>query len=112
MEYEVNEEKRNKFIESAGKRVNNVIHSIEILEPMARSNVYDFSKNDVEAMFSAMQDALDSAKEEYMKKFEEKAKSSKKVFEFGSLKAKVEEVAEVSAEIIEENNTDLNDIQE
>lgn len=81
---EVNEEKRNKFMESAGKRVNNVMHDIQILEPMARSNAYDFTQNDVEEMFSAMQDALDSAKVEFNKKFEEKSKAEKKVFSFGS----------------------------
>ena len=49
MENEVNEEKRNKFMEYAGKRVNNVLHDIQILEPMARSNSYDFTKQDVES---------------------------------------------------------------
>ena len=44
---EINEEKRQKFMESAGKRVNNVMHDIQILEPMARSNVYDFTQEDV-----------------------------------------------------------------
>ena len=67
---EVNEEKRAKFMENAGKRVNKVMHDIQILEPMARSSVYDFTKEDVEEMFTAMQDALDSAKEEFNKKFE------------------------------------------
>ena len=81
---EVNEEKRNKFMENAGKRVNKVMHDIQILEPMARSNTYDFTQNDVEEMFVAMQDALDTAKKEYMKKFEEKAKAERKVFSFGS----------------------------
>ena len=81
---EVNEEKRNKFMENAGKRVNKVMHDIQILEPMARSNVYDFTQNDVEEMFLAMQDALDTAKKEYMKKFEEKAKAERKVFSFGA----------------------------
>ena len=38
---EVNEEKRKKFMEFAGKRVNNVMHDIQILEPMARSNAYE-----------------------------------------------------------------------
>ena len=51
---EINEEKRNKFMEYAGKRVNNVMHDIQILEPMARSNAYDFTKEDVEEMFNAM----------------------------------------------------------
>ena len=40
---EINEEKRQKFMENAGKRVNKVMHDIQILEPMARSSVYDFT---------------------------------------------------------------------
>ena len=84
MEREINEEKRAKFIDNAGKRVNNVLHGIQILEPMARSNTYDFTKQDVDEMFGAMQEALNDAKEEYYKKFEEKAKSTKKVFSFGN----------------------------
>lgn len=80
----VNEEKRNKFMEFAGKRVNNVMHDIQILEPMARSNAYDFTKEDVEEMFDAMQETLNDAKAEFYKKFEEKAKSEKKVFSFGT----------------------------
>lgn len=79
---EVNEEKRKKFMENAGKRINKVMHDIQILEPMARSSVYDFTKEDVEKMFFAMQDALDTAKAEYNKKFEEKAKNERKHFSF------------------------------
>lgn len=81
---EVNEEKRNKFMENAGKRVNKVMHDIQILEPMARSSVYDFTKEDVEQMFAAMQESLDTAKAEYDKKFETKAKAERKVFSFGA----------------------------
>jgi len=81
---EVNEEKRNKFMENAGKRVNKVMHDIQILEPMARSSVYDFTKEDVEEMFAAMQDSLNTAKAEYDKKFEAKAKAERKVFTFGA----------------------------
>ena len=80
---EVNEEKRKKFMEYAEKRVNNVMHDISILEPMARSNSYDFTKEDVEEMFNAMQKSLDNAKEEYYKKFEVKARTEKKSFSFG-----------------------------
>ena len=82
----VNEEKRNKFMEYAGKRVNNVMHDIQILEPMARSSAYDFTQEDVEEMFNAMQETLNDAKAEFYKKFEEKAKSEKKVFSFGTVK--------------------------
>ncbi len=81
---EINEEKRKKFMEYAEKRVNNVMHDISILEPMARSNSYDFTKADVEAMFGAMQKSLDTAKEEYYKKFEVKARTEKKSFSFGA----------------------------
>jgi len=100
MEREVNEEKRKKFIEYAGKRVNNVLHDIQILEPMARSNTYDFTRKDVDDMFTAMQETLNEAKEEFDKKFSEKARAEKKTFSFAT------EIAEtVKPEIspIEEN---------
>ena len=111
----VNEEKRNKFMEYAGKRVNNVMHDIQILEPMARSNAYDFTKEDVEEMFNAMQETLNDAKAEFYKKFEEKAKSEKKVFTFGTSKAVSETTSndiantEVSAEdnLVESNEEDV-----
>lgn len=80
---EINEEKRKKFMEYAGKRVNNVLHDIQILEPMSRSTSYDFTKQDVEEMFVAMQDCLNNTKAEFDRKFEEKARSEKKVFSFG-----------------------------
>ena len=86
----VNEEKRNKFMEYAGKRVNNVMHDIQILEPMARSSAYGFTREDVEEMFNAMQETLNEAKAEFDKKFEEKAKSEKKVFSFGTNKVVLE----------------------
>lgn len=97
---EINQEKREKFMESAGKRVNNVIHDIEILEPMARSSVYDFTRDDVDQMFAAMQETLDGVKESYYKKFEEKAKSEKKKFTFGAPQA---ETQVVENEIIDNN---------
>ena len=95
---EVNEEKRNKFMEYAGKRVNNVLHDMQILEPMARSNAYDFTKEDVEEMFSAMQETLNDVKTEFNKKFEEKARAEKKVFSFGMGTA-TKKVEEISKEI-------------
>jgi hypothetical protein len=97
MEKEVNEEKRAKFMEFAGKRVNNVLHDIQILEPMSRSSAYDFTREDINEMFQAMEDALAEAKSEFEKKFEEKARASKKVFSFGTTPAKT--VAVVSAPV-------------
>ncbi len=102
---EINEEKRKKFVENAGKRVNKVMHDIQILEPMARSSVYDFSKEDVEKMFSAMQETLDTAKAEYDKKFEEKVKAEKRMFSFDDFCASPvneESIAMENTEITEE----------
>ena len=101
MEREVNEEKRNKFVEFAGKRVNNVLHDIQILEPMARSNSYDFTKQDIDEMFFAMQETLNDAKEEFYKKFEEKAKATKKVFSFGN--TPVQATQELNYQTLENN---------
>ena len=81
---QVNEEKRKKFMEFAGKRVNNVLHDIQILEPMSRSTSYDFTRQDVEEMFNAMQETLNNTKAEFERKFEEKARSEKKTFSFGT----------------------------
>ena len=103
---EINEEKRQKFMENAGKRVNKVMHDIQILEPMSRSSVYDFTKQDVEEMFTAMQESLDTAKAEFDKKFEEKAKAEKRVFSFGNSIPTVEEVKTI------EENTVEGDIEE
>ena len=75
------------------------MHDIQILEPMARSNSYDFTKEDVEKMFYAMQESLNSTKAEFEKKFEEKARAERKVFSFDS---------EISMPIQEENVTEEN----
>ena len=98
MERVVNEEKRKKFVEFAGKRVNNVLHDIQILEPMARSNSYDFTRKDVDDMFNAMQETLNEAKEEFNKKFDEKARAEKKVFSFSS---------DIVSEEVPNNNLDI-----
>lgn len=103
---EINEEKRQKFMENAGKRVNNVMHDIQILEPMARSSSYDFTKEDVEEMFAAMQETLNNAKEEFYKKFEVKERSTKKSFSFGQSKVNTsaQETATVVAAPAETND--------
>lgn len=105
MEQKINEEKRNKFIEFAGKRVNNVLHDIQILEPMARSNSYDFTKQDVDEMFNAIEETLNEARQEFYKKFEEKARATKKVFTFGNN-------ASIPSAISEETDSINNSIEE
>lgn len=104
MEQKINEEKRNKFIEFAGKRVNNVLHDIQILEPMARSNSYDFTRQDVDEMFNAIEETLNEAREEFYKKFEEKQRATKKVFSFGSMSVQQTENIVENEKIVSENN--------
>ena len=93
---EINEQKRQKFMENASKRVNNVMHNIQILEPMARSNTYDFTINDVEEMFAAMQETLDNTKAEFIRKLEGSAKTERKAFSFGQSK----NISEVATEVV------------
>ena len=69
---------------------------------MARSNAYDFTKEDVEKMFYAMQESLNSTKAEFEKKFEEKARAERKVFSFGANIA-TQSVEESKSENSEEN---------
>lgn len=102
---QVNEEKRKKFMEFAGKRVNNVMHDIQILEPMARSNSYDFTKEDVEKMFYAMQESLNSTKAEFDKKFEEKARAERKVFSFDTNLSESEQETSTNLETSNQEET-------
>ena len=108
---EINEEKREKFISYAGKRVNNILHDIQILEPMSRSNSYDFTKEDVSEMFNAIQETLDNARYEFKKKFEKKEKAEKKTFSFGASNISNNSSTNVNSETIIEklDNSDVLD---
>lgn len=91
-------------MENAGKRVNKVMHDIQILEPMARSSVYDFTKGDVEEMFCAMQESLNTAKAEFEKKFEEKTKAERRSFSFGTNTTPVAENNNVTPNVVQAQN--------
>ena len=69
----------------------------------------DFTKQDLEEMFTAMQECLDSTKEEFYKKFEEKeAKSARKTFTFGATKIPQNEVNDVNAQQFDSSATEIN----
>ncbi len=80
----INQEKREKFMEIAEKRVNNIIHDIEILKPMAGSPNYDYTKEDIDNMFEAIEQCLIDCKAEYIRKIEEKQSKKRKAFSFGN----------------------------
>lgn len=64
---------------------------------MARSNSYDFTRKDVDDMFNAMQETLNEAKEEFNKKFDERARAEKKIFSFSD---------DIVTENVETNNVE------
>ena len=66
---------------------------------MARSNSYDFTRKDVDDMFNAMQETLNEAKEEFNKKFDERARAEKKIFSFSD---------DIVTENVETNNVESN----
>lgn len=79
---ETNQEKRTKFQEVAGKRVNNIIHDIKILIPMATSINYDYTKEDIDKMFLAIQNALETTKVKFEEKLEKRNKKENDTFSF------------------------------
>lgn len=102
----LNLEKNQKFQENAGKRVNNILHDISILEPMARSNNYDYTKEEVIAMFGAIREQTDAVEKVFMKKFEEKEIAKKPGFSFGQTVTKEQNEEEDEGLIVETDSED------
>lgn len=100
----LNLEKNQKFQEKAGKRVNNILHDISILEPIARSNNYDYTKEEVTAMFGAIREQVDTVEKVFMKKFEEKEVIKKPGFSFGQTVTKEPDEEEDESLIVETGN--------
>ena len=66
------ETKAEKFSRLAQARVNKTIHDIESIGKLSGS-AYEYTPEQVDKMFSAMQGALDAAKAKYEKKTESKS---------------------------------------
>lgn len=62
MATKINRNKRKKFEELAEKRVNRAIASIRLVGNLSNKNNYEFEKNDVSKIFSALEKELRSAK--------------------------------------------------
>ena len=77
----VNEEKRKRFMEVAENRVQNIIHSLEIIDPMGRSNNYDYTEADIDLMIGAIRESTDSL-EKSLKQRLLNPKTQKKSFSF------------------------------
>ena len=101
----INQEKREKFMEIAEKRVNNIIHDIEILKPMAGSTNYDYTKEDIDNMFEAILQCVTDCKSEYIRKIEGKQTKERKSFSF--VNSNIESNSN-DTEICQDNNEKIN----
>ena len=72
-----NETKNEKFLRIATPRVNAIIDKLDILSNCAGSN-YEYTEDQVETMFKAIRDAVDSCYNE----FRPKVKTEKERFSF------------------------------
>jgi len=78
----VNEEKRKKFLNLAEARVQNVIHTMEIIVPMAKSPNYDYTEDDVNLMMTAIKDSYEKLEIALREKFTLEATREKSIFKF------------------------------
>lgn len=68
------ETKREKFLRLANSRTNKLLDSIRLLSNLSNKSNYDYTKNDVDKIFSAIDKEIKKAKVE----FETKKTKSKK----------------------------------
>lgn len=61
-------EKHKKFIETAEKRVNDIVLKIEILENLSNKNTYEYSNDEVEKMFGFIEESLNNTKQSFLNK--------------------------------------------
>ena len=62
------EKKNENFLRLSKERVNKVIDAIERLENLSNKNLYSYTDEQVERMFSAIEESLDSAKKSFKDK--------------------------------------------
>ena len=61
-------DKHVKFIENAESRVNDIIIKIEKLENLSDKNRYEYTNEEIEKMFSSIEDAVKTAKQSFINK--------------------------------------------
>ena len=57
--------RRERFLKIASNRTNRVLESIRALENCGNTNNYEYTTEEVEKMFNAIQEALDNAKTKF-----------------------------------------------
>ena len=75
MANKVNESKREKFVRLVEARTNKIIDMIQLLGNCSNSSVYEYTQQDVDQIFSAIETEVREAKKKFAKS--ETAKSSR-----------------------------------
>jgi hypothetical protein len=75
----MNSKRRERFETVAGKRVQKILDSIDILSKCANRNNYDYSDQDLKKMMKAIREKLNHAESLFQN---ELSKNSKQVFKF------------------------------
>jgi hypothetical protein len=76
---DIKSNRRIRFENVAGKRVQGVLDKLEILSNCSNRNNYEFSEDDVRKMFGAIREKLKYTESKYT---EQLTKKSRKTFEF------------------------------
>lgn len=61
------ETKREKFVRLAEARTNKIIDMIQLLGNCSNANVYDYTSEDIDKIFSAIESELKEAKKKFVK---------------------------------------------
>ncbi len=70
----MNETKREKFIRIAEARTNKIINMIQLLSNCSNKNIYDYTQQDIEKIFIAIETELKEAKKSFNKTNAKKGK--------------------------------------
>ena len=63
----IQETKRDKFVRLAGARTNKIIDMIQLLGNCSNSGAYDYTQQDVDKIFTAIENELREAKKKFSK---------------------------------------------
>lgn len=64
----VKNRKSENFLRLSKERVNKIIDAVALLENLSNTNLYSYTDEQIETMFSAIEESLDSAKESFRNK--------------------------------------------
>ena len=73
----LSESKRDRFVRIAETRTNKIISMIQLLSNCSNKNTYDYTDQDIQEIFRAIEDELTSCKQKFITKSENRSKKFK-----------------------------------